>query len=1412
MAMLLGTASAQVTLDVSQFMAAAGQAEGAMNNLANAGGKGTPGFLSSLNKGALGLGTALIAPMTLGLSAAVDLEQGLANVDAALGDISDADLSVLSTGIQQIGVDSQYSAVQVAAVSEELAKAGFSTTEIIGATRATVDLAQATGTDLPTAVGAVTQAMSVWQDGIVDTSIALTDASRVADIYTVAANNSSASVQDIAVGMRSLGPVAASMGISFEDSAAAIALFTNYGLTGADAGISLARGIQELSNPSSAASAAMAELGITAFDAQGQFVGFSSLFDQLNTSMAGMTDQQKIATLSLIFGAEAVDVMGLAVLTGAEAYDELTGQMDESGAAAEQSAIRMDTLGAQFGTLVEGVNTFLGSLVSGLIPGLRLLVDGANAAINALMKLPEAVKTVVGAVAGLLAVYAGITRAVQAFRLVNGLVSTMSAGTVVANATSRGLLATVLRFVPALALVGAGFLIWQHNMFDVQGKFKAFVGGIKRFGKSFTDSFNNLTDSVYEWHGGVTSVMTSAGMKKLPAFFLALGNAIATIGGPGGLPILRDIGGFLMDTGTNILHLTEAFDHFRGMGLDPVQAGLRAMGVMFPEISGLMDDMQIIVGQVTEGFRSFLAGDFQAGLVSIGAAAQTAFGALSDFAGVALDWTLDVAVPTITGWLADVAGDVWAGLTAAAGFAWDGLVRLGSVTISIAGWVFSAAIDVATDLMTWIRDNGLDVAQDIGNVAVTVGAIIWNATADIFGGFVTWVSQSIALEDFGIVGDTLGEKIRSALSLAFTSGRGLGGAVGAGVAGAGQIAQWLADQINGMDFAAVGEAVGRKLTQAIALVFAGGVGFEALKASFLAGVSAAISDMDWATIGTQFWNLFTAVMTAPQEFMQGVLTGVGGAISDAVAEIDWGTIASDIGTELSSAIEGASDFAAGIGSKLNTELNQALNSIDFGSLAGTIGSKLSAAIEGVEGFATNLGGKIYNEFIQAFNGINWTLLAGSIAVGLGDGISSAVNFAASIGSKLLDEFTQAFNGIDWSGAASSIKDGLLGAVVGIGTEIGQAILDEIQAKLGDLWDWIPGTDSGQDPTLAFAGLNTGLDLVISKAREAQGALAGVFGGGGRGAAGGGGGPSAGGMVASITAIQTALTSLTTTAQTAALALGLAGLQAGQAFTTGISAGITAGVAVVANSMAIIVTVTASSMAGMAAAATTGMALVRAAVVSGITSARSAITTGMTAAVGVVRSGVASMASSMVAGMAVFRGAVTSGMAAAVSAVRSGVAAMVAAASAGRGQMMSAGLGIGAALGQGIAAGIRGQIGAVAAAAAALVSAAVGAARAAGAISSPSRVMRDEIGMNLALGVASGIYAGLPAIYRAGERMIPDVPLSAYRANAAPYGGSVITNTINTYVDANGITDPEAVAELASIRTMQAITLVMEKAR
>ena len=73
------------------------------------------------------------------------------------------------------------------------------------------------------------------------------------------------------------GLVASQFGLSIEETVGGLAAFASAGLLGSDAGTSLKTMLLALANPSGEAAKLMAELGINAYDAQGQTSTTSAL-------------------------------------------------------------------------------------------------------------------------------------------------------------------------------------------------------------------------------------------------------------------------------------------------------------------------------------------------------------------------------------------------------------------------------------------------------------------------------------------------------------------------------------------------------------------------------------------------------------------------------------------------------------------------------------------------------------------------------------------------------------------------------------------------------------------------------------------------------------------------------------------------------------------------------------------------------------------------------------------------------------------------------------------------------------------------------------------------------------------------------------------------------------------------------
>lgn len=162
---------------------------------------------------------------------AVDFEKQLATVAAVSGATS-KELESLRKNALQLGASTVFSATQVAQLQEELARLGFSATEITGVTESILALAQATGTDLA-------EAASIVGTAIRSFSLSTGEAAHVADVFALATANSALSMETLKESFSEFAPLAASLGLSIEQTSGLLAVLADRGIKGSKAGNAL---------------------------------------------------------------------------------------------------------------------------------------------------------------------------------------------------------------------------------------------------------------------------------------------------------------------------------------------------------------------------------------------------------------------------------------------------------------------------------------------------------------------------------------------------------------------------------------------------------------------------------------------------------------------------------------------------------------------------------------------------------------------------------------------------------------------------------------------------------------------------------------------------------------------------------------------------------------------------------------------------------------------------------------------------------------------------------------------------------------------------------------------------------------------------------------------------------------------
>jgi TP901 family phage tail tape measure protein len=337
----------------------------------------------------------------------------------------------------EMGAATQFSASQAADALGFLAMAGFSAAEAIEAIPDVLSLAAAAGMDLAEAADIASNVLSGFGKNA-------KDAGDVADVLAKAASVSNTNVSQLGQAMSTAAPIAAALGISMEETAAAIGVMSDAGIQGERAGTALRGVFASLAGPTTQAQEALAKYGLTAAQIDPQTVG-------LATAMATLRDANiSTADAFVIFGREAASG-ALVMADTADRVRDLTGQFQNADGAAEAMAATMrDNLQGDIQSLksaMEGLVIALGD--SGVTGAFRSMAQFATEAIRMLGgNMGTLINVVASAVTGWIAYRTALLAAQGATLLMNStlafnlsvLASTRTAlGTAAAAQTAFGI-------------------------------------------------------------------------------------------------------------------------------------------------------------------------------------------------------------------------------------------------------------------------------------------------------------------------------------------------------------------------------------------------------------------------------------------------------------------------------------------------------------------------------------------------------------------------------------------------------------------------------------------------------------------------------------------------------------------------------------------------------------------------------------------------------------------------------------------------------------------------------------------------------------------------------------------------------------------------------------------------------------
>jgi TP901 family phage tail tape measure protein len=312
---------------------------------------------------------ALTVPLVgLGLKSATvfaDFERGMNNVAAVSGATAD-EFAQLTAQAEELGRTTQYTARQAGEAMGFMSMAGFKANEILGAMPSVLQLAASAQLDMGRAADITTNILSGY-------GLAVEDLGHANDVLVKAFTSANTNLEQLGQAFKFAGPVAKSAGVSFESSAAAMALMGNAGIQASMAGTGLRGAITRLIDPTKQAADAMLAAGINAKDASGKLLPLDQIIQQLEPHA------ENTALMMEVFGLRAGPAMMALVSQGSDALRELTTELENSGGIAQRIAeVQMKGLkGAWYEaeSAVEGLLIAIGKQLSPALSQLLLVIS-----------------------------------------------------------------------------------------------------------------------------------------------------------------------------------------------------------------------------------------------------------------------------------------------------------------------------------------------------------------------------------------------------------------------------------------------------------------------------------------------------------------------------------------------------------------------------------------------------------------------------------------------------------------------------------------------------------------------------------------------------------------------------------------------------------------------------------------------------------------------------------------------------------------------------------------------------------------------------------------------------------------------------------------------------------------------------
>lgn len=238
----------------------------------------------------------------------------------------------------------------------------------------------ATGADLQTGIMGTLSALNSF-------NLESGEASRIINLLAAASFSSAANIEDLGIAMRYAAPIASLMGVSVEETVAAIALLRDRGLEASQTGTTLRMALIQLGKETEKKTQVLAKYGLTMADVNPEVVGLTGVIEAFKNQVISGSDA------AVLFGVRSVAFANI-INMGADAFDTYRKSITGTNAAYDAMEKKMATWAVVQKQVQGNIDLFQKTIAGGLVPDILKLIgtnenEGFRGVINAITQIEK---------------------------------------------------------------------------------------------------------------------------------------------------------------------------------------------------------------------------------------------------------------------------------------------------------------------------------------------------------------------------------------------------------------------------------------------------------------------------------------------------------------------------------------------------------------------------------------------------------------------------------------------------------------------------------------------------------------------------------------------------------------------------------------------------------------------------------------------------------------------------------------------------------------------------------------------------------------------------------------------------------------------------------------------------------------